>query len=67
MPLRRVGAFLRPESHIIQVFGANTDVGKTIVSTILCKALQNAIPEIYKKVNYLKPVYTGSSVQSDVK
>ncbi|KIW98848.1 dethiobiotin synthase [Cladophialophora bantiana CBS 173.52] len=45
-----------------QVFGANTNVGKTIVSTLLCRALQN--PE--RRVLYLKPVSTGPKGEADV-
>ncbi|PYH48131.1 adenosylmethionine-8-amino-7-oxononanoate aminotransferase [Aspergillus saccharolyticus JOP 1030-1] len=43
-----------------QVYGANTDVGKTIVSTLLCKALQPQGP-----VSFLKPVSTGPLDEAD--
>lgn len=38
-----------------QVFGANTNVGKTIISTALCKHLNDTD----EKVSYLKPIQTG--------
>ncbi|OJJ97519.1 hypothetical protein ASPACDRAFT_1890143 [Aspergillus aculeatus ATCC 16872] len=43
-----------------QVYGANTDVGKTIVSTLLCNALQHHGP-----VGFLKPVSTGPLNEAD--
>ena len=45
-----------------QVYGANTDVGKTIISTILCKAFQRRAPN---GVLYLKPVSTGPQDEAD--
>ncbi|RAL08372.1 adenosylmethionine-8-amino-7-oxononanoate aminotransferase [Aspergillus homomorphus CBS 101889] len=41
-----------------QVYGANTDVGKTIVSTLLCNALQGS-------VGFIKPVSTGPLDEAD--
>jgi hypothetical protein len=47
-----------------QVYGANTDVGKTIVSTIICRALQRpASPP--NGLLYLKPVSTGPQAEAD--
>ncbi len=46
-----------------QVFGANTDVGKSVVSTLLCKALTNRQPA--SQVLYLKPVSTGAPQDHD--
>ncbi|KIV95377.1 dethiobiotin synthase [Exophiala mesophila] len=46
-----------------QVYGANTDVGKTIVSTILCRALQRRAPQ--NGLLYLKPVSTGPQSDAD--
>lgn len=46
-----------------QVYGANTDVGKTIVSTILSKALQRRAPT--NGVLYLKPISTGPLNEAD--
>ena len=44
-----------------QVYGANTDVGKTIVSTVLC----NAIQQQKQKAAFLKPVSTGALDDAD--
>ncbi|OJJ42790.1 hypothetical protein ASPZODRAFT_146961 [Penicilliopsis zonata CBS 506.65] len=44
-------AILRRGLHAHQVYGANTNVGKTVVSTLLCNAVPNA--------GFLKPVSTG--------
>lgn len=49
--------------RVIQVFGANTDVGKTILSTILCKALAKKVPS--NRVLYLKPISTGPQSEAD--
>lgn len=46
-----------------QIYGANTNVGKTVMSTILCKALADTYPTEY--VWYLKPVSTGGVDQAD--
>ncbi|KPI39574.1 Bifunctional dethiobiotin synthetase/7,8-diamino-pelargonic acid aminotransferase, mitochondrial [Cyphellophora attinorum] len=49
--------------RVWQVYGANTDVGKTIVSTILCRALQRRAPN--NGVLYFKPVSTGPQDEAD--
>lgn len=48
-----------------QIFGANTDVGKTIFSTLLCKGTK----ELWKdsKVTFLKPVSTGPASEADTR
>jgi len=46
-----------------QVYGANTDVGKTIVSTVLSKALAKRAPT--NGLLYLKPVSTGPDAEAD--
>ena len=46
-----------------QVYGANTDVGKTVISTILCKALAKRAPT--NSLLYLKPVSTGPGREAD--
>lgn len=58
-----VGAALWRSLRAYQVYGANTDVGKTIASTILCKALnrQSAKENVY----YIKPVSTGPQGEAD--
>ncbi|KAK9320410.1 pyridoxal phosphate-dependent transferase [Lipomyces orientalis] len=46
-----------------QVYGANTNVGKTIISTALCKSLQRKFPD--ERIWYLKPVSTGPLAEAD--
>jgi hypothetical protein len=46
-----------------QIYGANTNVGKTIMSTILCKAFKRQFPS--QNVWYLKPVSTGPLDEAD--
>jgi len=46
-----------------QIYGANTNVGKTIMSTILCKAFKRQFPS--QNVWYLKPVSTGRLDEAD--
>jgi bifunctional dethiobiotin synthetase / adenosylmethionine---8-amino-7-oxononanoate aminotransferase len=48
--------------RVHQVFGANTDVGKTVLTSILVRA--SAAKE--NKVFYLKPVSTGPMQDADV-
>ncbi|KZT56956.1 onanonoxo-7-onima-8-eninoihtemlysoneda, partial [Calocera cornea HHB12733] len=45
------------------VFGANTDVGKTILTTALCRAIASL--DERERVHYLKPVSTGSLAEAD--
>ncbi|KAI1411079.1 bifunctional dethiobiotin synthetase/adenosylmethionine-8-amino-7-oxononanoate aminotransferase [Hypoxylon sp. FL1857] len=49
--------------RIFQVYGANTDVGKTVFTTILCRAAN----DIWKKeqTTFLKPVSTGPEDEAD--
>ena len=49
--------------RILQVYGSNTNVGKTVVSTILCKALRRRDPN--SPLLYLKPVSTGPIEDAD--
>ncbi|KAF2753008.1 PLP-dependent transferase [Pseudovirgaria hyperparasitica] len=44
-----------PNGRAIQIFGANTDVGKTIVSSLFCKV----DPPEGTSIRYIKPVATG--------
>ncbi|GAC97489.1 hypothetical protein PHSY_005075 [Pseudozyma hubeiensis SY62] len=74
-------AHLYPHLRLHQVFGANTDVGKTIFTTALCLA-SSALPlssskgdapprDVFsaqgqgEQVHYLKPVSTGALDDSD--
>jgi len=59
--MQRIGAALWPSLKCIQIYGANTDVGKTIVTGILGTALRNRSV----RTNYIKPVSTGSSDDTD--
>ncbi|PWN39503.1 PLP-dependent transferase [Ceraceosorus guamensis] len=47
--------------RVAQIFGANTDVGKSIFATALCLASQRAEEEVH----YLKPVSTGPDHEAD--
>nr|XP_019013297.1 dethiobiotin synthase [Kwoniella pini CBS 10737]OCF52078.1 dethiobiotin synthase [Kwoniella pini CBS 10737] len=67
---------LFPNFRIHQVFGANTDVGKTLLTTALVRATASKYAlsakgkgkevEDQKSVFYLKPVSTGPDEESDV-
>ncbi|KAI9638500.1 putative Adenosylmethionine-8-amino-7-oxononanoate transaminase [Dioszegia hungarica] len=64
---------LFPNLRISQVFGANTDVGKTLLTTALVRSsvaryAQSSSDEAgpSKRVFYLKPVSTGQDDESDV-
>jgi dethiobiotin synthetase/adenosylmethionine--8-amino-7-oxononanoate aminotransferase len=48
-----------------QIFAANTNVGKTIFATGLCRAAAIVAKEKNRDVVYLKPVQTGYPVDSD--
>ena len=56
-----VGAGIWRSLRAHQVYGANTDVGKTIVSTVLCRAVQQE----RKRAAFLKPVSTGALDDAD--
>ncbi|KAI1174871.1 bifunctional dethiobiotin synthetase/adenosylmethionine-8-amino-7-oxononanoate aminotransferase [Nemania sp. FL0916] len=58
-----IGPLLWRNLRIYKIYGANTDVGKTIVSSILC----NASRRIWKNeaTAYLKPVSTGPENEAD--
>ncbi|KAL4995829.1 pyridoxal phosphate-dependent transferase [Aspergillus recurvatus] len=58
-----VGAALWRSLRAHQVYGANTDVGKTIVSTILCNAVNRL--KTQGKSAFLKPVSTGPLDEAD--
>lgn len=58
-----VGSALWRSLRAYQVYGANTDVGKTIVSTVLCRALRKQ--SVKENVFYIKPVSTGPHREAD--
>ncbi|KAF2717383.1 PLP-dependent transferase [Polychaeton citri CBS 116435] len=59
--MRQVPAALWPKLKALQIYGANTGVGKTIVSSILCQAFRRKID----RVHYIKPVSTGPLGDAD--
>ncbi|EAW08757.1 adenosylmethionine-8-amino-7-oxononanoate aminotransferase [Aspergillus clavatus NRRL 1] len=60
MPPVRAALWRSLRAH--QVYGANTDVGKTIVSTVLCNTVQRREAE---RAAFLKPVSTGPLDDAD--
>lgn len=58
---RVAGAALWPRLRALQIYGANTGVGKTIFSSVLCRAFQRKLA----RVQYLKPVSTGPLDEAD--
>ncbi|KAI1918149.1 hypothetical protein LOZ12_002643 [Ophidiomyces ophidiicola] len=58
-----VGSGLWRTARAYQVYGANTNVGKTVVSTILCKAIPALSPA--DPLRFLKPVSTGPRADAD--
>lgn len=61
--MRQVGSLLWPKLRALQIYGANTGVGKTVVSTLLTKALRRRFPKY--AINYLKPISTGPLKEAD--
>ncbi|ORY21589.1 adenosylmethionine-8-amino-7-oxononanoate transaminase [Naematelia encephala] len=61
---------LFPNLRITQIFGANTEVGKTLLTTAIVRATAARYArngeERRKRVFYLKPVSTGPDSESDV-
>lgn len=60
---RTIASLLWRSQRIYQVFGANTDVGKTIFTTLLCKAAKKLWAD--ETVTFLKPVSTGPDDEAD--
>ncbi|KAF9871578.1 bifunctional dethiobiotin synthetase adenosylmethionine-8-amino-7-oxononanoate aminotransferase [Colletotrichum karsti] len=58
-----VGALLWRSLRAYQIYGANTDVGKTIFSTVLCNAARKLWPN--EQTSFLKPVSTGPLSEAD--
>jgi dethiobiotin synthetase len=59
--MKQIGSVLWPKLLVLQIYGANTGVGKTIFSSILCRAFQRS----KTNVKYLKPVSTGPLDEAD--
>lgn len=50
----------------VQIYGANTDVGKTVFSTLLGKRFKlGAVKKRKWQIQYIKPVSTGSHSDRD--
>lgn len=58
-----VGAQLWRALRAHQVYGANTEVGKTILTTVLCNSASKNWENDH--VSYLKPVSTGPQDEAD--
>lgn len=63
MASRTITSLFWRSHRIYQIFGANTDVGKTIFTTLLCKAARKIWPQ--ETVTFLKPVSTGPDDEAD--
>lgn len=63
MASQPVASLLWRSKRIYQIFGANTDVGKTIFTTLLCKAVKKLWAN--EPVTFLKPVSTGADNEAD--
>ncbi|GKT92474.1 adenosylmethionine-8-amino-7-oxononanoate aminotransferase [Colletotrichum tofieldiae] len=57
------GALLWRSLKAYQIYGANTDVGKTVFASVLCNAARNFWP--HEKTAFLKPVSTGPPAEAD--
>ncbi|KAK2061524.1 dethiobiotin synthase [Colletotrichum caudatum] len=58
-----VGALLWRSLRTYQIYGANTDVGKTVFASVLCNAARTFWPD--EKTAFLKPVSTGPAAEAD--
>lgn len=58
-----LAALLWRSLRVYQVFGANTEVGKTVFTTLLCKSAKRNWQD--ETVSFLKPVSTGPMNEAD--
>ncbi|GAO49904.1 PLP-dependent transferase [Saitoella complicata NRRL Y-17804] len=58
-----ISSFLSRSINTHQIYGANTNVGKTIISTILTRAAALNYPQ--EQTWYLKPISTGEAKDAD--
>ncbi|KAJ4155102.1 hypothetical protein LMH87_000367 [Akanthomyces muscarius] len=58
-----LAALLWRSLRVYQVFGANTEVGKTVFTTLLCKSAKRNWKD--ENVSFLKPVSTGPLNEAD--
>ncbi|KAJ8118362.1 hypothetical protein OPT61_g622 [Boeremia exigua] len=63
--MSRVPAALWKKYIAVQIYGANTNVGKTVFSTLLGSRLTRGVRERKFEVDYIKPVSTGPSSDRD--
>ena len=60
-----VAAGLWRSSRAYQVYAANTDIGKTVVSAVLFNAIPAYRPWASSKLRFLKPVSAGPAAGAD--
>ena len=58
-----VASLLWRSLRVYQVFGANTEVGKTVFTTLLGKTAKKLWSD--ENVSFLKPVSTGAPNEAD--
>lgn len=58
-----LAALLWRSLRVYQIFGANTEVGKTVFTTLLCKTAKRNWKN--ENVSFLKPVSTGPLTEAD--
>lgn len=63
--MARVPAGLWKNLIAVQVYGANTGVGKTVFSTLLGSHLKRRVSKEKWPVHYIKPVSTGPLGEAD--
>ena len=63
--MTRIAGGLWQNLIAVQVYGANTGVGKTVASTLLARHLAQRSGKTRWRVSYLKPVSTGSADEAD--
>ena len=59
--MKQPGSVLWAKLRALQIYGANTGVGKTVFSSILCRAFKRRL----NRVHYLKPISTGPLNEAD--
>ncbi|KAK7736980.1 hypothetical protein SLS53_006735 [Cytospora paraplurivora] len=60
-----VGSILWRNLRVYQIYGANTDVGKTVLTTLLCRASTELCKS--EQTSFLKPVSTGPEDEADTR
>lgn len=63
--MSRVPAGLWQNLIAVQIYGANTGVGKTVVSTLLGRHFSQREGTTRWNTHYIKPVSTGPSDEAD--